>query len=280
MISKAQKYKERSENSMEEKEIRLNKYLSESGVCSRREADRLIAEGTVKIDGETAQVGAKVSPGQSVVVKGKEVVPAQKKILLAFYKPKGIVCTAEKREKNNIIDYINYPERIYYVGRLDKESEGLILLTNYGDIVNKMMRSANGHEKEYVVKVNKKLTDEFLTGMAGRVPLEEINAVTKPSKVTKVDDYTFKIVLTQGLNRQIRRMCMYFGYRVVALKRIRVMNIKLGNLKRGEYRDVTEAELAELLRLLSHSDNRPMALRKGKNDGSSRKNQRTDRKTK
>lgn len=265
---------------MKEKEIRLNKYLSEAGVCSRREADRLIAAGKVKIDGETAQVGAKVKEGQRVLVKGKEAAPIQKKILLAFYKPKGIVCTAEKMEENNIIDYINYPERIYYAGRLDKDSEGLILLTNYGDIVNKMMRSANGHEKEYVVKVNKKLTDEFLTKMAGRVPLEEINAVTKPSKVTKVDDYTFKIILTQGLNRQIRRMCMYFGYRVVALKRIRVMNIKLGNLKRGEYRDVTETELAELMWLLSDSDNRPMALREGKNNGSNGTNQRTDRQTK
>lgn len=265
---------------MEEKEIRLNKYLSESGVCSRREADRLIEAGKVEIDGERATVGAKVVKGQKVIVKGKEVSLVEKKILLAFYKPKGIVCTAEKMEKNNIIDYINYPERIYYAGRLDKDSEGLILLTNYGDIVNKMMRSANGHEKEYVVKVNKKLTEEFLTGMAGRVPLEEINAVTKPSKVTKVDDYTFKIILTQGLNRQIRRMCMYFGYRVVALKRIRVMNIKLGNLKRGEYRDVTQEELKELMQLLSDSDNRPMALREGKNHGSSRKNQRINRETK
>lgn len=246
---------------MEETGIRLNKFLAESGVCSRREADRLIAQGMVTIDGSVAAVGSKVLKGQKVAVKGKEVKQVEKKVLIAFYKPKGIVCTAEKREKNNIIDYINYPERIYYAGRLDKDSEGLILLTNHGDIVNKMMRSANGHEKEYVVKVNKKLTEEFLTGMAGRVPLEEIEAVTKPSKVTKVDDYTFKIILTQGLNRQIRRMCQYFGYRVVALKRIRVMNIKLGDLKRGEYRDVTEQEMKELMQLLQNSDNRPMVQR-------------------
>lgn len=246
---------------MEEKGIRLNKFLAESGVCSRREADRMIEQGMVTMDGKVAGVGDRVFKGQKVAVKGKEVTPVEKKVFIAFYKPKGIVCTAEKREKNNIIDYINYPERIYYVGRLDKDSEGLILLTNHGDIVNKMMRSANGHEKEYVVKVNKKLTEEFLTGMAGRVPLEEIDAVTKPSKVTKVDDYTFKIILTQGLNRQIRRMCQYFGYRVVALKRIRVMNIKLGDLKRGEYRDITEKEMKELMRLLQHSDNRPMVQR-------------------
>ena len=238
--------------------IRLNKYLAESGVCSRREADRLIEQGKVMVDGKVAEVGTKVFATQTVIVQGKEVKPVDKKVLIAFYKPKGIVCTAEKMEKNNIIDYINYPERIYYVGRLDKDSEGLILLTNQGDIVNKMMRSSNGHEKEYVVKVNKKLTEEFLEGMSGCVPLEEINAVTKPSKVTKVDDYTFKMILTQGLNRQIRRMCQYFGYRVVALKRIRVMNIKLGNLKRGEYRDVTEKEQKELMKMLSQSDNRPL----------------------
>lgn len=246
---------------MEEKGIRLNKFLAEAGVCSRREADRLIEQGMVTIDGNVAGLGSQVLREQKVFVKGKEVKPVEKKVLIAFYKPKGIVCTAEKREKNNIIDYINYPERIYYAGRLDKDSEGLILLTNHGDIVNKMMRGANGHEKEYVVKVNKKLTKEFLTGMAGRVPLEEIDAVTKPSTVTKVDDYTFKIILTQGLNRQIRRMCQYFGYRVVALKRIRVMNIKIGDLKRGEYRDVTEKEMKELMQLLQHSDNRPMVQR-------------------
>lgn len=246
---------------MEKNGIRLNKFLAEAGVCSRREADRLIEQGVVEIDGKKAEMGTRVFENQKVFVKGKEVNPVAKKILIAFYKPKGIVCTAEKMEKDNIIDYINYPERIYYAGRLDKESEGLILLTNQGDLVNKMMRSANGHEKEYVVKVNKKLTEEFLKGMSGKVPLEEINAVTKPSKITKVDDYTFKMILTQGLNRQIRRMCQYFGYRVVALKRIRVMNIKLGDLKKGEYRDVTEKESRELMKMLENSDNRPLVER-------------------
>lgn len=257
---------------MKEETIRLNKFLAEAGVCSRREADRYIEQGLVEVDGKTADLGMCVKETQHVVFQGKEIKRKQEKVLLAFYKPKGIVCTAEKREKNNIIDYINYPERIYYAGRLDKDSEGLIILTNYGDMVNKMMRSANDHEKEYVVKVNKKLTDEFLKGMAGRVPLEEIDAVTKPSKVKKVDDYTFKIILTQGLNRQIRRMCEYFGYRVVALKRIRVMNIRLGDLKRGEYREITGAELAELKRLLANSDNRP-----GSEKNVNRKNQRVNR---
>lgn len=257
---------------MKEETIRLNKFLAEAGVCSRREADRYIAQGLVEVDGKRAEVGMHVKENQSIVFRGREVKRKNQKVLLAFNKPKGIVCTAEKMEKNNIIDYVDYPERIYYAGRLDKDSEGLIILTNYGDIVNKMMRSANGHEKEYVVKVNKKLTDAFLKGMAGRVPLEEIDAVTKPSKVKKVDDYTFKIILTQGLNRQIRRMCQYFGYRVVALKRIRVMNIKLGDLKRGEYREITGAELAELTKMLENSDNRPKAER-----DVHRKNQRVNR---
>lgn len=257
---------------MKEETIRLNKFLAEAGVCSRREADRYIEQGLVEVDGKTAYLGMCVKETQHITFRGKEVRRKQEKVLLAFYKPKGIVCTAEKKEKNNIIDYINYPERIYYAGRLDKDSEGLIILTNYGDIVNKMMRSANGHEKEYVVKVNKKLTDEFLKGMAGEVPLEEISAVTKTSKVRKVDDYTFKIILTQGLNRQIRRMCEYFGYRVVALKRIRVMNIRLGDLKRGEYREITGAELAELKRLLKNSHNRP-----GSEKNVNRKNQRVNR---
>lgn len=257
---------------MQEETIRLNKFLAEAGVCSRREADRYIEQGQVEVDGEKAALGMHIKETQHVFFRGKEVKRKQEKILLAFYKPKGIVCTAEKQEKNNIIDYINYPERVYYAGRLDKDSEGLIILTNYGDIVNKMMRSANGHEKEYVVKVNKKLTDEFLKGMGGRVPLDEIGAVTKPSKVKKVDDYTFKIILTQGLNRQIRRMCQYFGYRVVALKRIRVMNIRLGDLKRGEYREIQGEELAELKRLLMNSDNRP-----GAEKNVNRKNQRVNR---
>ena len=242
---------------MEETTVRLNKFLAEAGVCSRREADRFIEQGMVEVDGKRAELGMHIREEQRVVFRGKEIKRKENKILIAFHKPKGIVCTAEKREKNNIIDYINYPERIYYAGRLDKDSEGLILLTNYGELVNKMMRGANAHEKEYVVKVNKKLTDEFLKGMAAGVPLEEINAVTRPCKVKKVDDYTFKIILTQGLNRQIRRMCQYFGYRVVALKRIRIMNIKLGDLKRGEYRDITSEEFADLERLLADSERKP-----------------------
>lgn len=251
---------------MEEKGIRLNKYIAEAGVCSRREADRLIEHGEVTIDGKVADTGMRVQNGQIVCVNGKAISreESEEKVLIAFNKPKGIVCTAEKREKDNIIDYLNYPKRIYYAGRLDKDSEGLILLTNYGDIVNKMMRSANGHEKEYVVKVNKRLTKEFLEQMSKGVFIEELGVLTKPCKVKKVDDFTFKIILTQGLNRQIRRMCRQLNYRVVALRRIRVMNIKLVDLKVGEYRDVTPKEREELMRLLSNSDNRPMAMREKK----------------
>ncbi|MBE5905279.1 MAG: 23S rRNA pseudouridine(2604) synthase RluF [Lachnospiraceae bacterium] len=238
-------------------EIRINKYLSEAGFCSRREADRKVEAGEVFIDGELAQMGSKVRPGQQVYVNGQRVEYGQEPaVLIAFNKPAGIVCTMEKREKNNVIDFLQYPYRIYPIGRLDKESTGLLLLTNQGDLVNKMMRSGNAHEKEYLVTVNKEVTEEFLKGMRGGVPI--LDTVTRKCKVEKIDKKRIRIVLTQGLNRQIRRMCEYFGYRVVALKRVRIMNISLGNLKEGTYRNVTEEEYRELLAMIAHSSNEPV----------------------
>ncbi len=234
-------------------EIRLNKYLSDAGVCSRREADRLIESGKVTVDGKRAETGMKVSEGQVVCVGKKQVKPKNEMVLLAVNKPVGIVCTEEKREKNNIIQFLKYPTRITYIGRLDKDSEGLLLMTNNGDIINKMMRAGNEHEKEYKVTVDKPITDEFIAQMANGVPI--LDTVTRKCKVEKIGKYKFRIILTQGLNRQIRRMCEYLGYKVTRLERIRVMNIHLGNLKPGEYRNVTEEEIAELYELIKHSSN-------------------------
>ena len=234
-------------------EIRLNKYLSDAGVCSRREADRLIESGKVTVDGKRAEMGMKVTEHQIVCVGKKQVKPKDEMILFAVNKPVGIVCTEEKREKNNIIDFLKYPTRITYIGRLDKDSEGLILMTNNGDIINKMMRAGNEHEKEYIVTVNKPITDEFLEKMANGVPI--LDTVTRKCKIEKVGKFKFRIILTQGLNRQIRRMCEYCGFKVTRLVRIRVMNIKLGDLKVGQYRNVTEKEIAELYELIKDSSN-------------------------
>ena len=232
---------------MIEEGVRINKYLSEAGVCSRREADRQIEAGNVEIDGVKAEMGTKVFPGQKVLFQGISVSKEEEMILLAFHKPVGVVCTTEKREKNNVVDYINYPKRIYPVGRLDKDSEGLLLMTNNGEIVNKMMRAGNRHEKEYLVTVNKPVTAPFLRGLAGGVPLVELNATTRKCFVEQTGKRQFRIILTQGLNRQIRRMCEYFGYRVEKLVRVRIMNIELGNLKSGTYREVTKEEYEGLL---------------------------------
>ena len=243
---------------MEGNGIRINKFLSEAGVCSRREADRQIEAGNVTIDGRTAVTGDKVIEGQKVCFNGNEVTKEQEMILIAFNKPVGIVCTAEKREKNNVIDYINFPKRIYPIGRLDKDSKGLLLLTNNGDIVNKMMRSGNMHEKEYIVTVNKPISDSFIRGLAGGVPLVELGVTTRKCHVKKLSNKTFKIILTQGYNRQIRRMCEYFGYSVVDLERVRIMNITLGDLKEGEYRDITAQEYGQLKKMISNSSNAPV----------------------
>jgi 23S rRNA pseudouridine2604 synthase len=237
-----------------DQEVRLNKFLSESGVCSRREADRLIESGRVKVDGQPAQMGMRVIPSRQEIRVGKKIVTRKNPmVLLAFHKPVGVECTAEKRVKNNIVDYIHYPVRIYPVGRLDKDSEGLILMTNNGDIVNKMMRAGNRHEKEYVVKVDRPVTEDFIRRMSEGVAI--LDTVTRPCKVKQVGKYTFRIVLTQGLNRQIRRMCEALGYEVKKLKRERIMNIELGNLKVGTYRPVTEKELAELDEMIRDSSN-------------------------
>lgn len=224
--------------------IRLNKYLSESGICSRRQADLLIEQGKVTIDGTTAAVGSKVTKNQLVKVNGKTVKQAEKLVLIAFNKPRGIVCTAESREPNNIIDYIKYPSRIYPVGRLDKDSEGIILLTNDGELANQILKARNHHEKEYIVKVNKSFSDDFIIKMASGVPI--LDTVTRKCKVKRIGKDSFSIILTQGLNRQIRRMCEYFGYKVVSLKRIRILNIHLGKLKTGQYRNITRKELETL----------------------------------
>lgn len=232
-------------------EIRINKYLSEAGYCSRREADRLIEAGRVSIDGSIATVGSKVSDKSCVTVDQKEVSVKSETVLLAFNKPVGIVCTTtDKQGNNNIVDYIGYHTRIYPVGRLDKDSEGLILMTNNGEIMDKILRSANGHEKEYIVDTDKTLTKEFADKMAAGVYLKELERTTKPCRVEIIGKKRFRIILTQGLNRQIRRMCGELGYRVVGLKRIRIMNICLGGLAAGEYREVTGEEYNRLLEML------------------------------
>lgn len=233
-------------------EVRINKYLSAAGFCSRREADRLVEAGRVSIDGRVAGMGDKVSDGQKVQVDNKDISVEKEKILLVFNKPAGIVCTTtDSQGANNIVDYIGYNKRIYPIGRLDKDSHGLILMTNNGEIMDKILRSANGHEKEYIVEVNKDIDDEFVKNMSNGVYLEELERTTLPCRVYKDGKRKFRIILTQGLNRQIRRMCDNLGYRVVDLKRIRIMNIVLGDLKEGSYRNVTDKEYGRLLSMLN-----------------------------
>lgn len=230
---------------------RLNKAISETGYCSRREADRLIEQGKVKVNDAIAGLGVQVSENDQIYVEGKLITNNVKLIYLAFNKPVGITSTTDTTIKSNIIDFINFPERIFPVGRLDKPSEGLIFMTNDGDIVNKILRSKNNHEKEYVVTVNKKTTPDFFEKMSSGVPV--LDTITKKCTVKKIDDFTFNIILTQGLNRQIRRMCDYLEYEVKTLKRIRIMNVKLGNLKPGKYRYFTKDEITEVLRLVEDS---------------------------
>lgn len=237
----------------EEKLTRINKFLSEIGYCSRRAADKLIEQGRVKINGEVPLMGTKISEKDEVSVNGKVVHRAKKKkmVYIVFNKPRGIVCTTDQlREKDNIIDYINYPTRIFPIGRLDKPSEGLIFLTNDGDIVNKILRARNNHEKEYEVYVDKPVTKEFVEHMKNGVPI--LDTITRKCKVKQTGKKTFKIILTQGLNRQIRRMCEYLGYEVKNLKRVRIMNIKL-DINVGEYRHFTSSELNTLNQLLANS---------------------------
>lgn len=231
---------------------RINKYLSEAGFCSRRAADKLLEEGRIKINGEVPELGTKVSDEDVVEVDGKPIRENEETpVYIAFNKPVGIVCTTDtKREIDNIIEYINHPKRIFPIGRLDKPSEGLILLTNDGDIVNKILRGKNNHEKEYLVRVDKPLNSKFLEKMRNGVPI--LDTVTKKCEVERIDDMTFRIVLTQGLNRQIRRMCEFLGYEVKKLKRIRIMNIKL-DIPLGKWRDLTDKELEDLNVMLDGS---------------------------
>lgn len=235
-------------------EIRLNKYLSDAGICSRREADRLIETGKVYVDGQVAVQGMKITANQRVVVKGQEVEREKEMVLLAVHKPRGIVCTTDKRwGDETIYDLMNYPKRIFSIGRLDKDSEGLLLMTNNGDILNKIMRAGNNHEKEYLVTVDHEITQEFLKKMSGGVYLKELEVKTRPCKVELAGKCQFRIYLTQGLNRQIRRMCSACNYKVTRLVRTRIMNIELGNLKPGEYRSLSRKELAVLNEQLRNS---------------------------
>ncbi len=236
---------------MEESLIRINKFLSETGFCSRREADKLIDAGRVTINGKVPEMGTKVSIDDEIRVDGKLIREKKdNRIYLAFNKPVGIECTTNLTVRNNIVDYINYPERIFPIGRLDKASEGLIFMTNDGDIVNKILRARNNHEKEYVVKVNKTITDRFIQRMGNGVPILE--TITRKCHVEQLSKDTFKIILTQGLNRQIRRMCEYLGYEVTALKRVRIINITL-DVAVGRYRELTDAEITQLNQLIEPS---------------------------
>lgn len=232
--------------------MRLNNYISSTGICSRREADKLIQQNKVLINGKIAQVGQTVEPGDVVKVNGKKLVQKKNDVYIALNKPVGITCTTERHIKGNIIDYINYPERIFPVGRLDKPSEGLIILTNDGTIVNQILRSENNHEKEYVVTVNKNITEEFIKNMSNGVrifnPVTNKHVVTNKCKVTKVNNRTFKIILSQGLNRQIRRMCEAFGYEVMKLQRVRIMDLTLKGIAPGKWRKLTPTEVEGLLK--------------------------------
>lgn len=235
--------------------MRLNKYLSETGICSRREADRLIASGKVLVDGKTACVGQQIAEGQEIICEGKKVSSDRPRpVLLMVNKPRGIVCTTSDKDRaENIVEFLRYPIRIYPVGRLDKDSEGLLLMTNQGDLVNRIMRAENFHEKEYEVQVDREVTPEFLKKMASGVKI--LDTVTRPCRVEKTGRDSFRIILTQGLNRQIRRMCETLGYAVRDLVRVRVMNIRLGNLKEGQYRKLTDEELEELYSMIEDSSN-------------------------
>lgn len=236
-------------------EYRLNKYISSSGFCSRREADKYIEEGKVTINGKRASIGMRVLPGQKVRVNGELIINEIEPVYIAFNKPVNVVSTTDPQEKNNIVDYISHEQRIFPIGRLDKDSQGLILLTNDGDIVNKILRVGNNHKKEYIVKVDKPITQDFLERMAHGVPI--LDRVTRKCEIKEINPYVFQISLIQGLNRQIRRMCEYFGYNVIKLERIQIMNIKLNDLGQGNWRDLTPSELEGLFDLLEESEKNP-----------------------
>ncbi|MBD7913979.1 23S rRNA pseudouridine(2604) synthase RluF [Clostridium sp. Sa3CUN1] len=232
-------------------EIRLNKFISETGFCSRREADKLIESGRVTVDGVKAVMGTKVKENANVKVDGKPIKKVEELVYIALNKPVGITCTTEKKVRGNIVDFVNHEKRIFPIGRLDKDSQGLILLTNDGDIVNKILRAGNNHEKEYIVTVDKPINNKFINDMASGVRI--LGTITKKCVVNKINERTFRIILTQGMNRQIRRMCEALGYNVTKLNRIRIMNIKLGNLKMGSWRNLTDNELKQLNSLIQTS---------------------------
>ncbi len=236
----------------ENKGIRLNKYISDAGHCSRREADRWIEEGRVYIDGRKGSLGDRVLPGMKVTIQGERVKAQSKNVYIVLNKPVGIVCTTDKREPMNVVDFVDHDRRIYPIGRLDKDSEGLLLMTSDGDIVNRILRAAGKHEKEYQVTVDKPITTEFLQKMASGVKI--LGTTTLPCQIKKTGEKAFTIILTQGLNRQIRRMCETLGYRVKTLKRVRIMNIHLGNLKLGQWRNLTPFEMKELMRRLDNRE--------------------------
>ncbi len=232
--------------------MRINKYIAERGICSRRQADRLIEEKRITVNGIICGLGALVEPGDIVCLDGAVISDKEKNVYIALNKPVGIECTTDRRVEENIVDFVNHPKRVFPIGRLDKDSEGLILLTNDGDIVNRILRAENHHEKEYIVTVNKPIDFQTLKNMMDGV--EILGVKTKPCKIYAINDKTFRIILTQGLNRQIRRMCEVFGYRVIKLKRIRIMNIRLGSLKIGHWRNITKNELNELKGLLRYGN--------------------------
>lgn len=234
-----------------ENSISLNKFISETGICSRREADKLISEGRVTINDQPTRLGNRVHPGDTVKIDNKPLNEKPKTIYIAFNKPIGIVSTTDTKEKDNIIDYINYPLRLFPIGRLDKPSQGLIFLTNDGNIVNKILRAGNNHEKEYIVTVDRKITDNFLIKMSQGVPI--LGTITKKCEVSKINNYTFKIILIQGLNRQIRRMSKYFGYNVIKLKRVRIMNVNLNKLPIGHWRYLTDGEINIINKMINKS---------------------------
>ena len=248
---------------------RLNKYISESGICSRREADRYIEQGNVFLNGKRATIGDQVAPGDVVKVNGQLIEPRDEEdlVFIALNKPVGIVSTTEDGERDNIVDFVNHSSRIFPIGRLDKDSQGLIFLTNHGDLVNKILRAGNDHEKEYLVTVNKPVTDDFIRGMGAGVPI--LGTVTKKCKVKKEAPFTFRITLVQGLNRQIRRMCEHFGFEVTKLERTRIMNVSVAGIPQGEWRDLTGDELIELFKLIegSSSEAKPKAKAKPKTQG-------------
>ena len=232
---------------------RLNKAISDSGFCSRRQADKFIEQGRVSVNGNLSSLGDRVMPMDIIKVNDQDITKNENLVYIALNKPEGITCTTDRRIEGNVVDFINHKERIFHIGRLDKPSEGLLLMTNDGDIVNKILRAGNEHEKEYIVKVDRRITDDFLKRMSSGVPI--LDTVTKKCEIEKVGRYVFKITLIQGLNRQIRRMCEHLGYEVVTLKRLRIMNIHLGNLSLGKWRDLTEKELGDLKSSLGESLN-------------------------